>query len=257
MTPTVVIPARYASTRFPGKPLALLGGREIILRVCDRVAQTGYRLAVATDDERIARCVTAAGYEAVMTRPDHRSGTDRVWEAYEAIASGQEADADRSVVVNVQGDEPFIEPANIVRLVEAFETPSTDIATLVTPFSAGLGYDALADPNLVKVELNAKGEAMTFSRSVVPYLRGIDKREWPSRHRYLTHIGVYAYRAGVLREITHMPPGVLEQAESLEQLRWLQAGFTIAAVEATSRTIGIDTPEDLRQAEEFLRHLNG
>lgn len=253
MTPIVVIPARYASTRFPGKPLALLDGREIILRVCDRVAQTGYRLAVATDDERIADCVTAAGYEAVMTRADHRSGTDRVWEAFASIAAGSGKE-EEYVVVNVQGDEPFVDPANIISLVAAFDRESTDIATLVTPFPATSDYEALADPNLVKVELNAKGEAMTFSRSVVPYLRGIGKSEWPSRHRYLTHIGVYAYRAGILRDITRMPAGELEQAESLEQLRWLQAGYVIAAVETPVRTIGIDTPEDLRQAEEFLRH---
>ena len=248
----VIIPARYASTRFPGKPLARLGGREIILRVCDRVSQTGIRSVVATDDDRIYRLVDSAGYGVEMTGTHHRSGTDRVCEAFIHVCDKDPSMAD-AVIVNVQGDEPFVNPEDIRGLVAAFTDPSVDIATLVTPYPSSASWEGLEDPNLVKVEINARGEAMTFSRSVIPYLRGVDTVLWPASHRYFTHVGVYAYRARVLTEITRLPAGGLESCESLEQLRWLQSGYRIATVMTERRSIGIDTPEDLEAAAKLLK----
>lgn len=242
----VVIPARYASSRFPGKPLARIGGVEMITRVCRRVASGGWRLIVATDDDRIARCVEDAGFRAVMTRADHPSGTDRVREATDL--SG----LDPEVVVNVQGDEPFIDPAQVEALVRCFDDPATQIATLVREYPADGDMAGLEDPGLVKVVTAADGAALYFSRSVIPYVRGSGKGDWPRRARYLTHVGIYAYRRGVLDEITDMPRGALETAESLEQLRWLQAGYRIATALTTARTVGIDTPEDLEAAEYLL-----
>lgn len=242
----VIIPARYASTRFPGKPLAKLGGREMILRVCDRVREAGYRLAVATDDERILERVRQAGYEAVMTSDRHRSGTDRVAEAVRKLGTGAK------VVINVQGDEPFLEASQLDALAGCFEEPTTDIATLARPYPSTGRYEGLEDPNLVKVTLDDDSSARAFSRFPIPYLRGVEKELWPSSFPYLSHIGVYAYRTGILEEITRLPQSPLEKAESLEQLRWLQAGKRIRVAISDAETIGIDTPEDLAAAERLL-----
>lgn len=242
-----IIPARYASTRFPGKPLAILGGKTVIRRVWEQVSRVIDDVAVATDDRRIAEAVEAFGGRAVITSPDHRSGTDRCYEAYCLI--GGEYD----VVVNVQGDEPFISPSQIRALTACFDDESTDIATLVKPFAPSDGIEALENPNSPKVVIDNESRAIYFSRSVIPYLRGVDRSEWLARHTFYKHIGMYAFRRDALREVTSLPQSSLERAESLEQLRWLENGYKIGVGITDIETVGIDTPEDLARAEEFLR----
>lgn len=241
-----IIPARYASTRFPGKPLADLGGMTVIERVYRRASEVLDDVVVATDDSRIADAVSAFGGRAIMTSADHPSGTDRVRQAMEL--SHTEAD----VVINIQGDEPFIDPSQIRMLMSAFDDSSVDIATLARPFAADAGYEAVSDPNVVKVVVDDSGHAMYFSRSPIPYMRGVAPAEWTSRHRFLAHVGVYAYRRHVLEAVTALKRSSLEVAESLEQLRWLQAGHTIHVGITESATIGIDTPADLEAARLYL-----
>ena len=236
-----VIPARYASTRFPGKPLALLGGKPVVQRVYEQVAGVLDDAVVATDDERIRDAVLAFGGKVEMTSPDHRSGTDRCREAYEKVCAREGREYD--VVVNVQGDEPFIHPAQIETVKRCFDDPATDIA----------GLAALENPNSPKVVVDAQMRALYFSRSVIPYLRGVPREEWLSRHTYYKHIGLYAFRTEVLRAVTALPQSPLEQAESLEQLRWLENGYRIGVGISELETIGIDTPEDLRRAETWLQ----
>lgn len=244
-----IIPARYASTRFPGKPLALLGGRTVIERVYRQAQKSLAQVVVATDDERIREAVEQFGGKAVMTSPAHRSGTDRCREAFDKC--GIPAD----VIINIQGDEPFIQPAQLEALKECFSDPDADIATLVQPFRAEDGFEALRNPNSPKVVLNDRMEALLFSRSVIPYLRGVEEGdEWLRRHTFYKHIGIYAYRNHVLESITRLPQSALEKAESLEQLRWLEHGYRIKVGITQLATIGIDTPEDLKRAEEFLRN---
>ena len=242
-----IIPARYASTRFPGKPLAILGGKTVIRRVWEQVSRVIDDVAVATDDRRIAEAVEAFGGRAVITSPDHRSGTDRCYEAYCLI--GGEYD----VVVNVQGDEPFISPSQIRALTACFDDERTDIATLVKPFAPSDGIEALENPNSPKVVIDNESRAIYFSRSVIPYLRGVERSEWLARHTFYKHIGMYAFRRDVLREVTSLPQSSLERAESLEQLRWLENGYKIGVGITDIETVGIATPEDLARAEEFLR----
>ncbi|MBR3514337.1 MAG: 3-deoxy-manno-octulosonate cytidylyltransferase [Bacteroidaceae bacterium] len=246
MTFIGIIPARYASTRFPAKPLAMLGGKTVIERVYSQVKDVLDDAIVATDDQRIFDAVTAFGGKAVMTSVHHKSGTDRVREAYEKL------DRQYDVVVNIQGDEPFIQPEQLHALQQCFRDEHTQIATLVKPFTPQDGWEALANPNSPKVVLDDAHNALYFSRSVVPYLRGIEQSEWLSVHTFYKHIGLYAYRAEVLEEITTLPQSPLEMAESLEQLRWLQAGYRIKVGVSQIETIGIDTPEDLERAEAFL-----
>ncbi len=241
-----IIPARYASTRFPGKPLAMLGGKPMIQRVYEQVAGVLDDAVVATDDERIYDAVKAFGGKVEMTSPDHKSGTDRCWEAY--CKQGREYD----VVVNVQGDEPFIQASQLEAVKRCFDDASTDIATLVKPFAPADGLAALENPNSPKVVLDAQSRALYFSRSVVPYLRGVEREEWLARHIFYKHIGLYAFRAGVLKAVTSLPQSPLELAESLEQLRWLENEYKIGVGITDVETIGIDTPEDLRKAEAFL-----
>lgn len=242
-----IIPARYASTRFPGKPLALLGGKPVIQRVYEQVAGVLDDAVVATDDRRIYDAVLAFGGKAEMTSTEHRSGTDRCWEAY--CKQGGAYD----VVVNVQGDEPFIRPAQLEALKRCFDDPETQIATLVKPFAEKDGLEALENPNSPKVVLDGWSRALYFSRSVIPYLRGVDRAEWLRRHTYYKHIGIYAFRTEVLREVTSLPQSPLELAESLEQLRWLENGYRIGVGVTNFDTVGIDTPEDLERAERFLK----
>jgi 3-deoxy-manno-octulosonate cytidylyltransferase (CMP-KDO synthetase) len=241
-----LIPARYASTRFPAKPLAILGDKPIIQHVYERVSSIFEHAYVVTDDERIEACVKSFGGRCVMTGTHHKSGTDRCFEALEKLGAGFD------VVVNVQGDEPFIAASQLETIKQCFEDNDTQIATLVKPFVPTDGIEALENPNSPKVVLDNNSYAIYFSRSVIPYLRGVDKDEWLSRHTFYKHIGLYAYRAEVLKEITSMPMGILEQAESLEQLRWLQAGYRIKVGTTNVETIGIDTPEDLERAKTFL-----
>lgn len=242
-----IIPARYASTRFPAKPLALLGGKPVIRRVYEQVSGVFDEAVVATDDERICEAVRAFGGRVEMTSTAHRSGTDRCWEAY--CKQGCEYD----VVVNVQGDEPFIRREQLETLKGCFDNPQTDIATLVKPFVESDGLEALENPNSPKVVLDAESRALYFSRSVIPYLRSVPREEWLSRHTFYKHIGLYAFRADVLRQVTSLPQSPLEVAESLEQLRWLENGYRIGVGITESETVGIDTPEDLERAEAFLK----
>ncbi len=241
-----IIPARYASTRFPGKPLAMLGGMTVIERVYRRARLELDDVAVATDDERIADAVKAFGGVAVMTSAEHRSGTDRVCEAYHRL----ESDAD--VVINIQGDEPFIAQEQIAALKKCFDREGTEIATLVRPFDPARGFDALFNTNSPKVVMDNNGDALMFSRSIIPYVRNYPWNEWLDHQQFYTHVGIYAYRVDILDRITKLPQSSLEIAESLEQLRWLQNGYRIATAETTQPTIGIDTPEDLANAEKYL-----
>lgn len=242
-----IIPARYASTRFPAKPLAVLGGKPVIQRVYEQVSGIFDEAYVATDDERIEAAVKAFGGKVVMTSPNHKSGTDRCYEAFTKVGGGYD------VVVNIQGDEPFIQPSQLEAVKACFEDPTTQIATLVKPFTTDDGFIALENVNSPKVVVNANMNALYFSRSIIPYQRNADKQDWLAGHTYYKHIGLYAYRAEVLKEITSLPQSSLELAESLEQLRWLENGYTIKVGVTHVETIGIDTPEDLERAEEFLK----
>ena len=245
-----IIPARYASTRFPGKPLAMLGGITVIQRVYDQVKKALDNVIVATDDERIYSHVHAFGGKAVMTGSHHRSGTDRCWEAY-SLNGGNE-----DIIINVQGDEPFIQPEQIATIMQYFSDDTIDIATLVKPFPSSVDVSALENPNAAKVVIDADMNALYFSRSIIPYMRGVDKALWPSQHQYYTHLGMYAYRAIALQRVTQLQPSSLEIAESLEQLRWLENGMKIKVGMSETSSIGIDTPQDLERAEEFLNQLH-
>lgn len=243
-----IIPARYASTRFPGKPLALLGGKPVIQHVYERVAATLDDAYVATDDERIFKAVESFGGKAVMTRTDHKSGTDRIQEAVEKI--GGEWD----VVVNVQGDEPFVAQEQLDTICHCFDDPTTQIATLGKPFAS---MEQVANPNSPKIVTTNQGFALYFSRSIIPFVRGKEQAQWMDHYPFLKHLGIYAYRTDILREITRLPQSPLEIAESLEQLRWLQNGYKIKVGTTDIETVGIDTPEDLQRAEEFLKQTAG
>ncbi len=231
-----VIPARYASTRFPGKPLALLKGKEIILHVAARARQckTVDDAVVATDDQRIFDVVVKGGFKAVMTRPDHVCGTDRIAE----VAAGSDAD----IIVNIQGDEPMIDTVSVDRAVQALlDDSALNVATLAVPITHD---DEFNNPNAVKVVMDYRGNALYFSRAPIPYNRG--KLEKISRHK---HLGLYVYRRAFLLKFSLMEPGILEQAEQLEQLRILQNGVNIRVIVTGKDSIGIDTPEDLERAE--------
>lgn len=243
MTFIGIIPARYASTRFPGKPLAMLGGKTVIQRVYEQVASVLGDAWVATDDERIRQAVVDFGGRAVMTRADHKSGTDRIQEA--AVTIGTEAD----VIVNVQGDEPFIQPSQLTTVCRLFDDDRTQIATLGKPFET---MEAVDNPNSPKIVTDNDGYALYFSRSAIPFVRGTEHAEWLGKFTFIKHIGLYAYRREVLAEITKLPQSELEIAESLEQLRWLQNGYRIRVGLTDVETIGIDTPEDLARAEKAL-----
>lgn len=243
-----IIPARYASSRFPGKPLAKIGGMMMIERVWLQVSKVLDSVWVATDDERIYDAVKAFGGNVVMTSTEHRSGTDRCYEAYCKINGGED------VIINIQGDEPFIQESQLKAIMACFDDETADIATLVRRFDASRGYDALADCNTPKVVIDNDMNALYFSRSVIPFVRNAESSEWASRTQYYTHVGMYAYRSATLAEITRLPQSSLELAESLEQLRWLQNGYRIKVGVTDCETIGIDTPEDLKNAERMLQN---
>lgn len=245
----VIIPARYASTRFPAKPLALLGGKPIIEHVYGQVSKAVDDVVVATDDERIMAAVEAFGGRAVMTSTEHQSGTDRCYEALQRVGG------DYDVVINVQGDEPFIQPEQIKALIACFEDATTDIATMVKPFTVADGIEALENPNSPKVVVSRDMKALYFSRSVIPYMRGVEREEWLAKHTYYKHIGIYAFRAKTLAEVTALPQSSLELSEKLEQLRWLENGYVIGVATTERETIGIDTPEDLSRAEAYLASM--
>ena len=239
-----IIPARYASTRFPGKPLAMLGGKTVIQRVYEQATAILDEAYVATDDERIYQAVESFGGKAVITRADHKSGTDRLEEA--ATIIGTNAD----VIINIQGDEPFIQTSQIETLMHLFDDPTTQIGTLGKPFES---IEAVNNPNSPKIVCDRRGFALYFSRSTIPYVRGAEPTTWLEHFPYLKHLGVYAYRREVLHEVTQLPQSSLEKAESLEQLRWLENGYRIRVGLTDVETVGIDTPEDLQRAEDFLR----
>ena len=238
MKPVVIIPARYASTRFPGKPLVKIDGKPMIQHVFERAQQIVDDVFVATDDERIEKAVLEFGGKVVMTSAEHPSGTDRVAEAVQKIA------ADFDVVVNVQGDEPFLKSSQIEALLKCFEDENTQIATLITPITSS---DILFDENKVKVVRNVDEFAMYFSRNPIPYQRGVEKENWLEHHEYFLHLGIYGFKSEVLSKVTEFKPSPLEQMEKLEQLRWLEHGLTIKTATTEHQNFGIDVPEDLEK----------
>lgn len=241
-----IIPARFASTRFPGKPLVSIAGKPMIQRVYEQClkATSLQKVLVATDDARIADTVLKFGGEVVMTSEEHRSGTDRCQEAYAAITD------DFDVVVNIQGDEPFIHPDQIDMAVSCFDTPAIQIATLIKVID---GNRDLFDANRVKVIRNLRNEAIYFSRHPIPFYKDLPQNEWLEHTTYFSHIGLYAYRSHILSEITQLAPSAIEKAESLEQLRWLEHGYRIKVAETTVQSDAIDSPEDL---ETLLKKLS-
>jgi 3-deoxy-manno-octulosonate cytidylyltransferase (CMP-KDO synthetase) len=242
----VIIPARFQSTRFPGKPLASINGKPMIQWVYENVVQSVTDAWVATDDERIFDTVLSFGGKAVKTLSTHQSGTDRCAEAARIIAEKTAFD----VVINVQGDEPFILPAQVDLLKSCFETDA-DIATLVKKIET---TEELFNPNRPKVVTDNQQNALYFSRSTIPYIRGTENENWLLKHTFWAHIGMYAYKSDVLQKISKLEQGILEQAESLEQLRWLENGFKIKTAVTKHQSIGIDTPEDLTQALQLLKN---
>lgn len=243
MRSVVVIPARFSSSRLPGKPLADIAGMSMIRRVYDRAskAKCPALVAVATDDDRIAAHVESFGGKALITSATHKSGTDRCAQAASLLKL-----QDEDVLVNLQGDEPFIDPLCVDVLCNAFVVPDVQIATLSFPVNSP---EQLTDPSKPKVIINKNGEAIYFSRFPVPYLRDVaDRQQWPHKHNFLKHIGIYAYKVGVLKTIAGLTPSPLELAESLEQLRWLENGLKIRVLPAPSESLSVDTPDDLEAA---------
>lgn len=233
-----IIPARFASTRFPGKPLADIDGKTMIQRVYEKASLSKYLdvIVVATDDERIYDHVLSFGGKAVMTASHHPSGTDRCFEALTLLGEGYE------YVINIQGDEPFIVPEQIDELAIVLKEGGVEIATQMIAVS---DYESLFDRGEVKIVLNNKMEGMYFSRMVIPYLKGVDEKDWHLHYTYYRHVGMYAYRSDILAQITKLPVSSLEKAESLEQLRWVEKGYRIKCVPTTYESHCIDTPEDL------------
>ena len=238
-----IIPARYGSTRFPGKPLADICGKTVIRRVYEQALQALDTVLVATDDERIYDAVLTFGGKAVMTRNNHKSGTDRIEEACEKI------NTDAEVIINIQGDEPFVHPSQLETIQRLFDHPQTQIGTLGKRFES---MEAVMNPNSPKIVVDKNGFALYFSRSVIPFIRGKEQNCWLEHFPFLKHLGIYAYRRETLHEITQLPQSSLEIAESLEQLRWLENGYRIRVGRTDIETVGIDTPDDLQKAEEFL-----
>jgi len=241
-----IIPARYESSRFPGKPLAIIHQKPMIQWVYERAATVMDHLCVATDDIRIKSAVEAFGGMAVMTSPDHKTGTDRCREALELIR------LDRDIfkyVINIQGDEPLLHTEQLTELINCFAHPGVDIATLIQPFSS---KEEIANPNQVKVVIDKHARALYFSRAPIPYIRNSTYGTWMKSHRIYRHMGLYAFTVKALNEITSLQPTELEMAESLEQLRWLENGYRIQTTISNYQSIGVDTPEDLEKIERLL-----
>jgi 3-deoxy-manno-octulosonate cytidylyltransferase (CMP-KDO synthetase) len=238
-----IIPARFASTRFPGKPLADIHGKPMIQHVYERAKAVLDNVIVATDDDRIYQTVISFDGEAVMTSSEHRSGTDRCSEALLIYQDLKNKVFD--VVINIQGDEPFVQAEQINKLMHCFQDRNTQIATLIKPID---NKEMVFDVNKPKVVINKSMEAMYFSRSPIPFIRDVFKDNWNEHHQFYQHIGMYAYWSEVLGKITCIDPGILEKAESLEQLRWLENGFSIKTALTDHESFGIDTPEDLEHA---------
>jgi len=237
-----IIPARYASTRFPGKPLTDIHGKSMIHRVYEQCLKAKLdRVVVATDDDRIFEHVQKFGGEVVMTANTHKSGTDRIAEAAKTLHLTDEA-----IVLNIQGDEPFIDPKDIQLLGTCFKDKSTEIATLVKKIG---DLETLNNPNSPKVVLGIHQQALYFSREAIPHIKGVDKENWLSKRTFFQHIGIYAFRYDILKEITALSGSALEQSEGLEQLRWIENGYTIQTAEISSECIAVDCPEDLKRID--------
>lgn len=236
-----IIPARFASSRFPGKPLADIGGKSMIQRVYEQAqkAKSLSKVVVATDDYRIFDHVIGFGGEAYMTAENHPSGTDRCFEALQKAGGCSKYD----YLINIQGDEPFIDPETIEQLAKLLDF-KTEIATAVKKIN---DYKTLFDPNVVKAVLTIRKQCLYFSRQTVPYVRGHEPETWLEHADFYKHIGLYAYRNDVLEQISHLPPSPLENTEKLEQLRWLGYGYKIYATVTNYESIGVDTPEDLEK----------
>jgi len=241
-----VIPARYASTRFPGKPLININGKTMVHNVYNQAKKVFSDVYVATDDERIFNSVIDFGGKAVMTKRKHKSGTDRCSEAIKKIETIENRTWD--VVINVQGDEPFIKTEQLLEIKKCFKQKKNQIATLVKPIN---NKDDIFNPNKPKVVINHKNEAVYFSRSPIPFLRGVSENKWVSKHLYYKHIGLYAYRTDVLHEITKLQASSLEKAESLEQLRWIENGYKIKVAFTEHESISIDTPKDIEKIRQI------
>lgn len=240
-----IIPARYNSTRFPGKPLALIQGKTMIRRVCEQAWMSKLdAVVVATDDVRIADEVMSFGGQYVMTDPNHRSGTDRCREALDLLENQYDA------VVNIQGDEPFIDPAQINLLVDLISREDTELASLAKRID---DEDDLFSPNAVKVVMDNKGKALYFSRNPIPFMRNVEKSDWLEKGIFYQHIGIYAYKSDALRQVAELQPTALEMAESLEQLRWLENGLSVRMAVTQSQNVSIDTLSDLAKAEQFAQ----
>ncbi len=240
-----IIPARYASTRFPGKSLIDIQGKSMIQRVYEQSAKSGAlsRLVVATDDERILSHVQSFGGEAVMTGADHPSGTDRCWDALQQLGQPYR------YVINIQGDEPFIDPAQIDELAAVLNDGTVELATQMIPVAS---HEELFDQGEVKIVLNDKMEALYFSRMVIPFIKGVEEKHWHTHHKFYRHVGMYAYRRDVLEQVTKLPVSSLERAESLEQLRWVQNGYKIKCVITGFESHCIDAPGDV---EKVMRRM--
>jgi 3-deoxy-manno-octulosonate cytidylyltransferase (CMP-KDO synthetase) len=238
-----IIPARYGSTRFPGKPLAMIGDKTMIHRVFVQALKSSLDdVVVATDDARIVEEVRVFGGEVVMTRADHRSGTDRCVEALDLVGGGYDA------VVNIQGDEPFIDPNEINQIIDLISEEGTMLASLAKRIE---DEDELFSQNTVKVVMDKQGNALYFSRNPIPFMRNLDQNKWLARGCFYKHIGIYAYKAETLRQIALMQPTTLEMAESLEQLRWLENGLTIRMGITEAENVSVDLPSDIAKAEKF------
>ncbi len=239
-----IIPARYASTRYPGKPLIDIAGKSMIQRVYEQAkkAKGLTEVIIATDDQRIAVHVKSFGAEVVLTQEGHPSGTDRCYEAL--LNYGKTFD----YVINIQGDEPFIDPAQIDELAAVCDG-SSELATQMIPVDS---YEILFDKGEVKIVMNTQQEALYFSRMVIPFIKGVDEKEWHKHHAYYRHVGMYAYRADVLKALTALSPSSLENAESLEQLRWLENGYKIKLVRTNFDSHCIDTPEDVAKVTQLM-----
>ncbi|MDB5020170.1 MAG: 3-deoxy-manno-octulosonate cytidylyltransferase [Pedobacter sp.] len=234
-----IIPARYASTRFPGKPLVDINGKSMIQRVYEQASKCAKldQVIVATDDVRIADEVIRFGGRFQYTSTTHQSGTDRCAEA-------AKMHPDFDIIINIQGDEPFIDPEQIDLLISCFDDPQVQLATLIKEIYSEA---ELFNQNQPKVVVNAMQQAIYFSRETIPFLRGLDKTSWLKAHQFYKHIGIYGYSRAALLEITRLAPSLLEKAESLEQLRWIENGFKIHTAVTSIETLAIDTPEDLKK----------
>jgi len=245
-----IIPARFENTRFPGKPLAMLGGKPLIQRVYEKVAPLVDMAVVATDDARIYDKVESFNGRVVMTSPDHESRTNLVQEAYKKVCDALGTQYD--LIINVPGDEPFVAAQQIQAVKDCFMQADTDIATLVKPFHKEDGLKSLLNPNNTKVVIGKQCQALYFSRSVIPFIDGVAQEEWLDKQTYYKHVELYAYRPDALARVSVLTPSSLEKAEGIEPLCWLENGLHITVRAVDVETVGIDTPEDLVGAEEFL-----